>query len=140
MRARDIMSAQARCVGAHSSLREAARLMRDLGVGALPVCGDNNRLVGMVTDRDIVVLCCAEGIDPASVQAGTLERKVYWVDAEADAGEVLRTMEEHRIKRLPVIDTRGGHRLIGMITEADLARNLGDAQIAEFASRVYAGA
>ncbi|MET8330750.1 CBS domain-containing protein [Streptomyces sp. NPDC005181] len=138
--AQDIMSGGVQCVGAHESLFEVAKTMRDLNVGCLPICGDNNRLTGLITDRDIVIKCCAEGIDPATVQAGSLNAKVHWIDAEADAADVLATMEEHQIKRLPVIDVKGGHRLVGMITEADLAKNLSDEQIAEFASRVYATA
>ncbi|MDX2729874.1 MULTISPECIES: CBS domain-containing protein [Streptomyces] len=138
--ARDIMTGGVQCVGAHESLFEVARTMRDLGVGCLPICGDNNRLTGLITDRDIIVKCCAEGIDPATVQAGSLNAKIHWIDAEADAADVLTTMEEHQIKRLPVIDVKGGHRLVGMITEADLAKNLSDEQIAEFVSCVYATA
>jgi CBS domain-containing protein len=138
--ARDIMSSGVQCVGAHQSLLDVAKMMRDLNVGCLPICGDNNRLTGLITDRDIVITCCAEGIDPATVQAGSLSAKVHWIDAQADASEVLTTMEEHQIKRLPVIDVQSGHRLVGMITEANLAKNLSDEQIAEFASRVYATA
>lgn len=140
MRARDLMTGEARCIGAHESLFEASKMMRDLQVGCLPICGDDNRLAGMVTDRDIVVECCAEGIDPKTVQAGTLSGTLRWIDADADATEVLHTMEEHRIKRLPVVDVKNGHSLIGMITEADLARNVSDEQIAEFATRLYATA
>lgn len=138
LRARDIMSGGVTCVGAHQNLMEAARMMRDLNVGCLPICGDNNKLMGLITDRDIVVECCAEGIDPASVQAGSLKRELFWVDAEADASEVLETMERHQIKRLPVIDVQHGHNLVGMIAEHDLAKNLSDDKIAEFVSRVYA--
>ncbi|MGW6900058.1 CBS domain-containing protein [Streptomyces sp. NBC_01727] len=138
--ARDIMTGGVQCVGAHESLFEVAKTMRDLGVGCLPICGDNNRLTGLITDRDIIVKCCAEGIDPATVQAGSLNAKIHWIDAEADAADVLTIMEEHQIKRLPVIDVKGGHRLVGMITEADLAKNLSDEQIAEFVSCVYATA
>ncbi|QNP63856.1 CBS domain-containing protein [Streptomyces genisteinicus] len=138
--AKDIMTSGAACVGAHQTLQDAARMMRDLDVGALPICGDNNRLTGLVTDRDIVVRCCAEGVDPASVQAGTLSGELHWVDAEASASDVLEIMESNHIKRLPVIDVQGGHRLVGMITEANVAKNLSDAQIAEFATRVYAQA
>ncbi|MFI0787701.1 CBS domain-containing protein [Streptomyces lydicus] len=140
LQARDIMTSGVRCVGAHESLQDAARTMRDLDVGALPICGDNNKLMGMITDRDIVVTCCAEGIEPATVQAGSLGGDLHWIDAEADAADVLETMESHHIKRLPVIDVKNGHRLVGMITEANLAKNLSDRQIAEFATRVYATA
>ncbi|MER7988675.1 CBS domain-containing protein [Streptomyces noursei] len=140
LRARDIMTGGVQCVGAHQSLKDAAQMMRDLKVGALPICGDNNRLTGMITDRDIVIKCCAEGIDPSTVQAGSLQSKIHWIDAEADADEVLRTMEQHQIKRLPVIDVKGGHQLVGMITEANLAKTLTESQVAEFATRVYATA
>jgi len=140
LRAKDIMTSGATCVGAHQSLHEAAKMMRDLDVGALPICGDNNRLTGLVTDRDIVVTCCADGVDPATVQAGTMAGDLHWIDAEADASQVLETMESNHIKRLPVIDVAGGHRLVGMITEANVAKNLSDQQIAEFATRIYAEA
>ncbi|MEW2631885.1 CBS domain-containing protein [Streptomyces sp. NPDC048389] len=140
LRAKDIMTSGAKCVGAHQSLHEAAVMMRDLEVGALPICGDNNRLTGLVTDRDIVITCCAEGINPADVQAGSLGGELHWIDAEADASEVLQAMENNHIKRLPVIDVAGGHRLVGIITEANIAKNLSDRQIAEFATRVYAEA
>ncbi|MER5463802.1 CBS domain-containing protein [Streptomyces sp. NPDC002668] len=136
--ARDIMSSGVQCVGAHQSLFDAAKMMRDLNVGCLPICGDDNRLTGLITDRDIVVKCCAEGVDPAEVQAGSLAGTLHWIDADAGATEALEIMETHQIKRLPVIDVRKGHSLVGMITEANLAKNLNDEQIAEFAARVYA--
>ncbi|WP_455362212.1 CBS domain-containing protein [Streptomyces sp. SYSU K21746] len=138
LKARDIMTAGVQCVGAHQSLFDAAKMMRDLNVGGLPICGDDNKIKGMITDRDIVVKCCAEGIDPAEVQAGTLAGELHWIDAESDATQALETMEMHRIKRLPVIDVNKGHSLVGMITESNLAKNLSDEQIAEFATRVYA--
>jgi len=70
--ARDIMHLGAECIGATESLAAAARKMRALGVGALPICGQDDRLHGIVTDRDIVVKCVAEGGDPARVRAGDL--------------------------------------------------------------------
>ncbi|MDX2703626.1 CBS domain-containing protein [Streptomyces sp. PA03-6a] len=90
--------------------------------------------------KDIVVQCDAEGIDPATVQAGTLAGDLQWIDASAGADEALQLMEQHQIKRLPVIDTEQGHQLVGMISEADLARNLSDSQIVEFVTRVYVNA
>ncbi|WP_434600385.1 CBS domain-containing protein [Streptomyces sp. A5-4] len=140
LKARDIMSSGVQCIGAHQSLFDASKMMRDLNVGCLPICGDDNKLAGLITDRDIVVMCCAEDIDPGTVQAGSLAGHVHWIDADADASEALETMETHQIKRLPVIDVQQGHSLVGMITEANLAKNLSDAQIAEFATRVYAAA
>ncbi|MGK5733595.1 CBS domain-containing protein [Streptomyces sp. URMC 124] len=140
LKARDIMTAGAQCVGEHESLLDAAKMMRELHVGALPICGDDDRLQGLVTDRDIVIECVADGVDPASVEAGSLGGELHWIDADADATDALATMEQHQIKRLPVIDVQNGHRLCGMISEANLAQNLSDKQIAEFATRVYAGA
>ncbi|MFH7595631.1 CBS domain-containing protein [Streptomyces racemochromogenes] len=138
LRARDIMTEGVQCVREDQTLLDASRMMRDLNVGCLPICGDDQRLQGLITDRDIVVKCCAEGRDPASVRAGELAGTLHWVDADSHAQEAVDVMEVHQIKRLPVIDVAGGHRLIGMITEANLAKNLSDAEIAEFAVRVYA--
>ncbi|MFJ7155605.1 CBS domain-containing protein [Streptomyces sp. NPDC101118] len=137
LRARDIMTAGVQCCGEHQTLLDAARMMRDLDVGCLPICGDDQRLQGLITDRDIVMKCCAEGLDPATMKCGELAGTLHWVSAEASAQEAVDTMEVHQIKRLPVIDVSNGHRLIGMITEANVAKNLSDAEIAAFVSRVY---
>ncbi|GHI83974.1 CBS domain-containing protein [Streptomyces xanthophaeus] len=138
LRARDIMSEGVQCIREDQSLVEASRMMRDLNVGCLPICGADERLQGLITDRDIVIKCCAEGMDPSRMRAGELSGTLHWIDAEANAQEAVDTMEIHQIKRLPVIDVAGGHRLVGMITEANLAKNLSDEDIAEFAVRVYA--
>jgi len=134
--AREIMHVGAECIGEHETLAQAARWMRDLEVGALPVCGDDDRLHGIITDRDIVIKCVAAGGDPQTVTAGELAQgKPFTIDAGADTGQVLRVMEEHRIRRLPVIDN---HRLVGMISEADLARHLPEQSVAEFVEAVCA--
>ena len=70
--ARDIMTQNAECVQESQTLVDAARKMRDLDVGALPVCGDDDRLKGIVTDRDIVIRCVANGNDPGTTTAGSL--------------------------------------------------------------------
>ena len=70
--ARDIMTGDAECVSVNDTLVDAARKLRDLDVGAMPICGDDNRLKGMLTDRDIVVKCIAEGGDPASTKVSEL--------------------------------------------------------------------
>jgi CBS domain-containing protein len=134
-RARDIMHPGAECIGGGDSVAAAAQKMRDLGVGSLPICGTDDRLHGILTDRDIVVRCIAEGRDPAQVQTGDLAQEtLFWVEATADVGEVLHQMEDHRVKHLPVIEN---HRLVGIITEADLARNLDEHRLAEFVEKVY---
>jgi CBS domain-containing protein len=134
--AREITHMGAECIGENDTLATAAQKMRDLGVGSLPICGEDDRLHGILTDRDIVVKCIAEGRDPSQVRAADLAQgTLFWVDAAADLSEVLRQMEEHRIKRLPVIEN---HRVLGMISEADLARSLSEHQLAEFVQKVYA--
>ncbi|WP_237110818.1 CBS domain-containing protein [Nonomuraea sp. MG754425] len=133
--ARDVMSSGAECIQAHETLDRAAQMMRDNNVGALPVCGPDDRVTGIITDRDIVVKCVAAGHDPAQVTAGELATGLVWVPSDATVEDALARMEEHQIKRLPVMD---GGRVIGMISEADLARHLPDDQLAEFVHRVYA--
>lgn len=135
-RAREMMHLGAECIQESETLADAARKMRDLNVGSLPICGDDDRLHGIITDRDIVVRCVAEGRDPKAVSAGELEQGTpVWVNADADEDEVLRLMEEHRIRRLPVIDD---HRLVGMISEADVARRLPEDKVAHFVETIYA--
>ncbi|MDX6247750.1 MAG: hypothetical protein QOF10_1110 [Kribbellaceae bacterium] len=120
--AREIMTPGAECVGENETLVDAARKMRDLDVGALPICGEDNRLKGVLTDRDIVVRCIAEGGDPATTVAGQLAQgKPVTIGADDSIEEALRTMTEHKVRRLPVID---GHDLVGMISLADIARAL----------------
>ncbi|QKV90596.1 CBS domain-containing protein [Streptomyces sp. NA02950] len=136
--AREIMHAGATCIQENETLDAAARTMKELNIGVLPICGPDDRLHGIITDRDIVVKCLATGKDPRTMPAGQLEQgKPITIDAEADAGQVLRTMEEHKIRRLPVIDN---HRLVGMISEADLARRLPDEQVGHFVEAVCATA
>lgn len=134
-KAREMMHQGAECIGENDTLAEAARRMRDLNIGSMPICGEDQRLKGIITDRDIVVRCVAEGRDPSSVTARDLaEGAPVWVDAGADHKEVVRLLTEHKIRRLPVIDD---HRLVGMISEADVARHLPEKDVSEFARAVY---
>ncbi|MDN4516946.1 MULTISPECIES: CBS domain-containing protein [Mycolicibacterium] len=134
--AREIMHTGVTCVGEHETLADAARRMAELGIGALPVCGDDDRLHGMVTDRDIVIKCIAAGRDPAAVTVGELAQgSVYHVDADADAQHMLTLMEEHQVRRLPVIDD---HRLVGIVSEADVARHLPEYAVAQFVKAICA--
>ncbi len=127
--AREIMTADATCVGERESLAVAAQKMAQLDVGSLPICGENNRLKGMVTDRDIVIKAVAKGRNPADVTAGELaEGKPVTIGADDDADEILRTMSSHQVRRLPVID---GHDLVGMVALADVARALSDRPVGD---------
>ncbi|MGW8670147.1 CBS domain-containing protein [Streptomyces niveus] len=133
--AKDIMHPGADWIPSHETLDRAAQLMRDLDVGALPIADTQERLTGILTDRDIVVGCVAEGHDPAKVTAAEMANGTpRWIDAGADVDAVLHEMQEHQIRRLPVIENK---RLVGMISEADLAQHLSEAQIAAWAERVY---
>ena len=127
--ARDIMTGGAECIGVNETLEQAARKMRDLDVGSLPICGEDNRLKGMLTDRDIVVRCLADGGDPKSTKAGDLaEGKPVTIGADDTVEEAIRTMQQHQVRRLPVID---GHNLIGMLSQADIARNYPEDRVGE---------
>ncbi|MCZ7461924.1 CBS domain-containing protein [Streptomyces sp. WMMC940] len=135
--AREIMHVGATCIQESETLADAARRMSELGIGALPICGPDDRLHGIITDRDIVVKCLAKGKDPKTMTAGMLEQgKPVTIDAGADSDEVLQAMEQHRIRRLPVVEN---HRLVGMISEADLARRLPEKQVGHFVEVVCAG-
>jgi CBS domain-containing protein len=135
--ARDIMHTGAECVGEHQTLQHAAQRMRDLGVGALPICDDNDRLLGIITDRDIVTKAIARGADPASTTAGELAQgTLVTIDSQADVAEVLNAMGEHQIRRLPVMES---HQLVGMISEADLARHLPEQSVGQFVEAICAG-
>jgi CBS domain-containing protein len=127
--AREIMTPGAECVGENESLTVAAQKMRDLEVGSLPICGEDDRLKGMVTDRDIVVACIAEGRDPSTVNAGELAQgKPVTIGADDSIEEAIRTMQDHQVRRLPVID---GHELVGMLAQADVARNFPEDRVGE---------
>jgi CBS domain-containing protein len=134
--ARDIMSGGAECAGENETLADAARKMRDLDVGALPICGEDNRLKGVVTDRDIVVKCIAAGGDPTSTKVSELaEGKPVTIGADDSVDEALRTMKDHGVRRLPVID---GHDLIGMLSQADIAKNLPEEKVGDLVEAISA--
>jgi CBS domain-containing protein len=127
--AREIMTPDVTCIGEKENLAEAARKMADLDVGSLPICGEDNRLKGMITDRDIVVKVVAKGRNPADCTAGELAQgKPVTIGADDDAAEILRTMSEHKVRRLPVID---GHQLVGIVAIADVAKALPDRPVGD---------
>lgn len=128
------MHAGVQCIPAHETVDRAAQMMREMNVGALPICGEDKRLTGIITDRDIVVKCIALGHDPSKVRAGALaEGTPIWVDIEAGEDDVLSLMEGNKIRRIPVIED---HTLMGMISEGDLAQHLSEEKLAHFVSAV----
>jgi CBS domain-containing protein len=134
--ARDVMTQSVDCVGENETVLDAARKLADLDVGAMPICGEDNRLKGMLTDRDIVVKVLAPGKDPSSTRAGELgEGRPVTIGADDSIDAALRTMTEHHVRRLPVID---GHELVGIISQADIARNLDDEKTGELVEAISA--
>jgi CBS domain-containing protein len=127
--AREIMTPDAECVNADETVLDAAAKMARLDVGSLPICGPDDRLKGMLTDRDIVVKVLAAGKDPAKCLAGELAQgEVVTIGADDDAREILRTMAHHRVRRLPVID---GHTLVGIVALAEVAKAVPDAKVGD---------
>src|SRR5215207_1424762 len=132
--ARDIMTGGVDCVDASETLVQAAKKMRDLAVGALPICGEDHRLKGMLTDRDIVVACIAQDGDPSTTTAGDLAQgKPVTIGADDSIEETLHTMTEHAVRRLPVID---GHELVGIVSQADVAKNLPEDRVGELVEAI----
>jgi CBS domain-containing protein len=124
---RDIMAQGATCVGENDTVVSAATKMRDLEVGALPICGEDDRLKGMITDRDVAIQVVAEGRDPSSVRVSELAQgEVVTIGADDSIDELLRTMTRYAVRRVPVID---GHRLVGIVSQADVARSLPEDQV-----------
>src|SRR3954468_8701784 len=114
----EMMSEDCRCIGEHDSVRDAARQMAELRGGAMPICGDDDRLKGMITDRDIAVKVVAEGKDPEATEAGSLgEGTPIWIEADADVDHAVALMSEHGVRRLPVIEDR---KLVGIISQSDI--------------------
>jgi len=120
---REAMHEGCECIGENQSLLEAAKRMEELDVGVLPICGDDDRVKGMLTDRDIVVKALAQGRDPAATTCSELAQgAVHWIAADASLDEALAMMREHAVKRLCVMDDN--KRLSGIITEADVATHV----------------
>ena len=130
-KAREIMSDDCTCVGENDTVLDAAKQLAQLNVGSLPICGEDDRLKGMLTDRDIVVKVLAEGKDPSSVKAGELgqgDGKTITIGADDSIDEALSTMSQNQVRRLPVID---GRQLVGIIALADIARNIDEEKVGD---------
>ena len=137
-KARDVMSPDCTCIGENDSVLDAAKRLAELDVGSMPICGEDDRLKGMLTDRDIVVKVLAEGKDPASVKAGELgqgDGKTVTIGADDSIDEALRTMTEHKVRRLPVID---GRQLVGIISQADIATNVDEERVGDLVEAISA--
>jgi CBS domain-containing protein len=117
-RVADVMTPGVETTTSSETLRDAARTMRKGDFGAMPVV-DDGRLVGMLTDRDIVVRAVAEGLDPMSARVGDVASpSPVAVAPDQDLDEAMELMAEYRVRRLPVVD---GERLVGVVSQADVA-------------------
>jgi CBS domain-containing protein len=132
---REAMHEGCECIGESQTLLDAAKRMEELDVGVLPICGDDDRLKGVLTDRDIVVKALAQGRDPATTMCGEFAQgMVRWVAADASLEEALSMMREHAVKRLCVLDD--SKRLCGIITEGDIATHTAEQKTGELVEAI----
>jgi CBS domain-containing protein len=137
-KARDIMSDDCTCIGENDTVLDAAKKLAELDVGSMPICGEDDRLKGMITDRDIVVKVLAQGKDPASVKTGEIgagDGNTITIGADDSIEDALRTMIDHKVRRLPVID---GKQLVGIISQADVATNLDEERVGDLVEAISA--
>ena len=131
---REFMTTNAQCVKEDQSLQEAAVMMRDLDCGSLPICGNDGKLKGVITDRDIVVKCVAEGWNCGERKARDLAQGTpIWIDADASVDAAIDLMEKHQVRRLPVITD---HKLVGIISQGDIARNYSEERVGELVEHI----
>lgn len=123
MKVSEMMTPDVRVVAPGDSLRDAARMMMQLDIGSVPV-GENDRLVGFVTDRDIAVRAVAEGKDPMTAVREVMSQDVKYCFENDDVDAVSRNMADLRIRRLPVVDAN--KRLVGIVSLANFAHGGGD--------------
>ena len=119
MQVREVMTQHAEWITADISLKEAAQRMRERDIGCLPI-GDNDRLVGMLTDRDIMCRAVAEGLDPSTTKVSAVMTKgVTWCFDDGSVEDVAEQMEQKQIHHMPVLNQQ--KRLIGIVSLSDLA-------------------
>ena len=131
---RDAMTSNPRSVEMSTPVVDAARLMKTEDVGSLPVL-EGDRIVGMVTDRYIVIRVVAEGNNVASATVGEIaSRDLVTVDPQQGLDEALRLMAQHQVRRLPVVEEDG--RLVGILAQADVAREGDDSQTGQVVQEI----
>ncbi|MBV9411430.1 MAG: CBS domain-containing protein [Acidimicrobiia bacterium] len=124
-------------VSADDTVVDAAKKMAKHDVGALPVCNEEKRLEGMITDRDIAIKVVAQGRDPKATSVRDLadQPEVVTIGADDSIDEALRTMKDNKVRRLPVID---GRQLVGIISQGDLATNIPDGKVGDLVEAISA--
>lgn len=123
MNVNSCMSTEVRLTSPHESIREAARIMKEIDAGILPV-GENERIIGMITDRDIAVRAVAEGKGPDTNVRDVMSREVLYCYDDERLDDVARQMRELQVRRMPVLNRE--KRLVGIISLGDLALTDGD--------------
>jgi CBS domain-containing protein len=117
---RDVMTSNPCTIDAEKSVAYAAKMMRDEDVGLAPIV-EGDKLIGMLTDRDIAIRVVAEGRDPGQVKVRDVaSRQLVTIDPQQDLDEALRIMAKHQVRRLPVVEEDG--QLVGVVAQADVAR------------------
>jgi CBS domain-containing protein len=130
----EVMSSNLCAIDAEKPVAHAAKMMRDEDVGLAPIV-KGDRLVGTLTDRDIATRVVAEGRDPQSTRVlDVASTDIVTVDPQQDLGEAVRLMAEHQVRRLPVVEEDG--RLVGVLAQADVARQSDDRQTGEVVERI----
>lgn len=131
----ELMTPEPICVRPDDTVQRAAQLMDELNVGSLPVCDDDDRLVGIVTDRDITVRAIAAGLHPAITSVDlVMTEKVRWCSPAQSPEEALQQMAAVQIRRLPVVDA--DERLVGIVALGDLAVRVPSAAVEEALRRI----
>jgi CBS domain-containing protein len=134
---REVMSSDCECINSNETVLDAAKKLKELNVGSMPICGEDDKLKGMLTDRDIVVKVLADGRDPGSTTAGELGNGApVTIGADEAVDSAISAMSEHQIRRLPVLDD--DKRLIGIVSQADIARNVEEEQVGHLVESISA--
>ena len=137
-RCREIMTKNVRTVTRDMLVREVAAIMRDGDMGAVPVT-DDGKLIGIVTDRDIVVRCIADGRDADTSVSDAMTTELFTVSPDDFVFEAIRLMGDKQVRRVPVVDDNG--KLAGIIAMADVALETeDDREIAETLEEISSGA
>lgn len=134
--AREIMTPSATYLEPTHTVADAAAQMASDDIGALPVC-EGGRLVGMLTDRDIVMRVVNEGRDPSATTVADVcdATEVVTIGADDSVEEAIRTMKDHAVRRLPVID---GTDMVGIVSQADIAKAMPDAKVGDLVGAISA--
>jgi CBS domain-containing protein len=128
MKVSDVMTRDVECISPDTTIREAAQKMSNLDVGPLPVC-DNDRLAGMLTDRDITVRAVAQGADPNHTTVrDVMTREILWCFEDEDVQRAAQQMREKQVRRLLVLNR--DKRLVGIVSLGDLATETGNEKMA----------